>query len=366
MKTSVLVAALLAMGCSKDSATPAAAPAKAGPGEACARTPDCAQALRCRGGACVSADAIPEPGAVDDASPSPDPSAGGGDDPVAGDDTNGDDPPDGADDPDPPDPPDPQPEGWVDDGWRPTFEGVGGCPGAHHRDAASDECVADHPARMDAEASCWSGGQVAPDGVGRPCHPTDRPCDGLQASCCLVDAKLYGAQCVKPCSQQSECGGGQWCHTGKGVCMRASCEQLIVDWYDDHRFSASQGFSCAADAGISAAVNATGVGAACEGGGRGCAPPPEASDDARGAWRATECLGTVTDLLPRSKPSFCTFTCAADADCGSGASCIRSNGPPFFCAPTAACAGYFPGKIFRRHPNTIEEPCWPHPGRAPR
>lgn len=258
--------------------------------------------------------------------------------------------------------------GWTDDGWRPAFAGQGGCPGAHHPDPDTGECRADHPERLAAEQDCWNGGQVAPDGVGRPCHPDDRPCaagDGegaaaFAATCCMVDAKLYGAQCVKPCRRTADCGPGQWCHRDLGVCMRGSCEALLTEWYDAHRYDMSRGVPCPPEApdagagGAPGAANDTGVGATCTRGGGECV-----ALDA-----ANECLGTVTDELPAGVPSFCTFTCAVHEECGAGASCHYGAGPPFFCVPDR-CAALFRDRILRRHPHERESPCFPEQWGGP-
>ena len=226
-------------------------------------------------------------------------------------------------------------EVWIDDHWRPELDGQDGCPGAYHR-GQDGLCVADHVERYNAEQECWNGGQVNRDGVGRPCHPETRPCEGIRADCCKVDAKLYGAQCVHPCRRQSDCGPASWCHTLKGFCMRGACQRLFEEWYPRHQYDGNGGFPC-----HSGAVNATGLGARCTAEGGEC----------DGLSEARECLGEPGRLLrPNGPASFCTFTCAGDADCGEAGTCIRRNGPPYFCAPVE-CAGFFEGKIFRRFPH---------------
>jgi hypothetical protein len=233
-------------------------------------------------------------------------------------------------DPEPQPTPEPTPWQWQDDGWRPEFEGSGGCPGAFHRDDDGD-CVPDDQDRYDAEQDCWNGGQVNPEGIGRPCHPTERPCDDLEADCCFVDAKLYGATCVSVCETQQDCPEGSWCREARGICMRPDCEWLFDVWYPEHRYPYGQGFPCNVGS-----VNGSGVGTLCSFDGNEC-----------GGLQAAECLGLTTGYLEGDATSFCTMDCVADDDCGEGAGCVYENGPPFFCAPTS-CVDWFADWIFKR------------------
>ncbi len=283
------------------------------PADDLAAAPDAAVA-DAAGSADAPAPDVAAPDAVADATPTPDAAAG---DVAAGVDAKADVP------------------------WFPSWKDPNGCENYQHW--VGGACVAENPAQEKLETvTCWKAGQVNDLGVGKPCMPGAGMCKGMTASCCIADAKKYGALCSMACTSSVECGAGAYCHLsyGGGICMPAGCTDLFDGYYEQYR-KKDKGFVC------NATANAKGVGTLCKAGGAACAP-----------FAGSTCLGDNPLYLPQGQSqysSFCTVGCQANADCGAGAECIFSNGKPYFCAPTA-CAAQFATVIFSNQPGGIGGP----------
>ncbi len=220
------------------------------------------------------------------------------------------------------------------DGWVPVWLDKNGCNQFEHKDKLSGKCV-DNNAQIRAdEKSCWDHGAVNDWGVGKPCKPGVVECTGLKANCCHVDDKRYGAICTTYCDKagqvdEANCGPGTWCAPFH-VCLPAMCQVGFTDPKKPSFVVASaKGFPC------DGKVLDKGLGAKCTGAPTDCGASGGATD--------SYCLGLAAEST--TVTSFCSRPCQADADCGSSATCVYSNGHPFFCAPTV-CAGQFDAIVF--------------------
>ena len=212
------------------------------------------------------------------------------------------------------------PDMWGGDDFRASWKDDMGCEFHTHWDGT--RCVEDNPIIYKNEGSCWAHGQANDYGVGRPCQPGIRECTGLKASCCQVDDRQYGAVCTLACNADADCGPNAWCSI-LNVCLPAFCKAGFTaadkpTLYTD----AMKGFPCSPPS-----IPASGLGKACKVGGAECT-----------GLTARYCLGDPAVL--GGAPSFCTYACNLDADCGAGAVCIYSEAKPYFCAPSS-CAAQF-------------------------
>jgi hypothetical protein len=221
--------------------------------------------------------------------------------------------------------------------WYPSWKDEHGCEAYEYY--LDGKCITANPTQKAAEKACWEVGQVNDFGVGRPCKPGEKPCDGIQASCCDVDLKHYGAVCTMPCD--GGCGAGSWCLKWKNICLPAACQALFEGFYAQNKYTGS-GFDCPGGS-----VGASGIGTSCTAGGKQCQGLP-----------AGECLGDPIYLKKAGSSSFCTHDCTSQADCGAGATCVYSNGPPYFCVPST-CAGAFATLVFDTDPDLLTkiDPC---------
>lgn len=230
--------------------------------------------------------------------------------------------------------------------WFPSWKDKNGCENYQYFE--DGVCKNESPKQEKLETTlCWKTGQVNSLGVGKPCQVGLGKCAGLTANCCATDAKLYGALCTMPCTSSAECGENAYCHTSPmgGSCFPKACTELFDVFYENAK-KKDKGFACAAPA------NEKGVGTLCKAGGAAC-------QGIAGAY----CLGDGPYYLPANMPSlnsFCTIPCASNADCGSGAQCIFTNGKPYFCSPTS-CAAQFDGILFMNKPpgSGMTEGCVP-------